>query len=328
MSFLSIKEELLKHFSRAPSVHNTQPFCFEFFEDRIIIYDNPKRILQVGDPDERDHELSLGVMIEGCDIVLKNYGFHIENFSFLCDEMKPLRRRAILTILPFDRSNDMFELFILRKSYRGLFPKLSTLERNNLIIELNKLRNLKILGLGKELTNWANRYDQASYSFTQKNSYLVELYSWMRFTRRHPDYAKDGLNAEALSLNKVEAWFAKFLLKPLIFTILKSVRLGRALISEAPQIRSSLAVIAVTAPRDANRFEQGRIFLQTWLELTKLGLSATPLSALADEAKSYQSISSQLEPDVCLVNVMRVGKIPIDQVYKSPRLSVEQIELK
>tara|TARA_R110000868_G_scaffold132381_5_gene343310 strand:- start:11607 stop:12593 length:987 start_codon:yes stop_codon:yes gene_type:complete len=328
MSLLNFKEQLIEHFSRAPSVHNTQPFRFKFSSDSLSIFDDPNRILQVGDTDERDHELSLGAMIESCHIVLNGYGFDIKEIALLCDVGGPLRRRAILAIVSSDKTNDLFSLFLKRKSYRGEFPQLPILEQGKLLSDLENVQNLKVLGAGEQLANWAKWYDQASFSFMHNNSYLSELYSWMRFTKRHPDYLKDGLNAKAMSLNGIEAWFAQFVMKPSIFSFLKTIGLGRTLVSEAPQINSSLAVVAVTAPIKTSRVEQGRIFLRTWLELTRIGLSATPLSALVDEPKSYQAISHQLESDVVLVNVMRVGKISSDHIYKSPRLPVHLLELK
>ncbi|HJQ47479.1 MAG TPA: nitroreductase [Amycolatopsis sp.] len=59
---------------RAPSPHNTQPWRFEVDADRIAVFLDPRRVLQVVDPDGREARLSCGAAILNMRVALADAG--------------------------------------------------------------------------------------------------------------------------------------------------------------------------------------------------------------------------------------------------------------
>lgn len=320
MNLLDIKAKILHDVTRSPTVHNVQPFRLRFHENELFIIDDTERMLTVGDPEENDHELSLGAFVESLSIALSAQGLKFKRITFHKESLVAMRIRAKVLVEPCDVIDPLYAYVHERRCYRGKFPELETTEERKLITELKKVPGVHILAQGQLKKNWATLYDKASYSFLSKNAYMEELYRWMRLTKDHPFYDADGLNAKALSLNWIEAFFGDFLLQPHMYEKMKKLGLGPALISEAPQIQSSLAVVAIFADKNLSLIDQGRAFLRTWLEITKLGLNVTPMSALSDAPATRKKIEDHLSNEQHLLTVFRVGKVPQSKVYTSPRL--------
>ena len=58
---------------------------------------------------------------------------------------------------------------------------------------------------------------------------MRELRRWLRLSKRHPDYERDGLTYECLDLSVVEARALALLLRPAAFRLVTATRLHRAL---------------------------------------------------------------------------------------------------
>ena len=65
----------------------------------------------------------------------------------------------------------------------------------------------------------------------------------MRFSRRHPRWALDGLNSEAMAMSALEAAGAAAVLKPGVFEALDRIGLAAPLTTEAQVVRSAVAVV-------------------------------------------------------------------------------------
>ncbi|UTF52263.1 Acg family FMN-binding oxidoreductase [Natronosalvus rutilus] len=66
---------LLRYAILAPSSHNSQPWQFTIDEDRIQIFADETRWLEVADHDKRELHLSLGCAIENFCIAAEHFGF-------------------------------------------------------------------------------------------------------------------------------------------------------------------------------------------------------------------------------------------------------------
>jgi hypothetical protein len=187
-----------------------------------------------------------------------------------------------------------------------------------LVIDENMLKELSELS------------DDACYEFMSQRRYLEELNQWLRLSRSHPDWNRDGLNADAMALSSLERGAAAFLLKPPVFEILKFLKLGKTIASEKPKTDSASAMLVLTAPQGEDPLVTGKSFYGTWLELAATGLSACPISALADSPSANERIRKLLSVPSGrrIFNVFRVGIAPSQGEHAlSPRLPVQELIL-
>jgi nitroreductase len=66
---------LLRYALLAPSTHNTQPWRFTVGPDRILLFRDRSRWLQVADPTQREMHLSLGCALENLLIAARAFGY-------------------------------------------------------------------------------------------------------------------------------------------------------------------------------------------------------------------------------------------------------------
>jgi hypothetical protein len=112
---------------------------------------------------------------------------------------------------------------------------------------------------------------------------------------------------------------ANVIMKPSGFKFLDRLKLGKLLVTEAPQINSSLGIVVILGPEEKSPFELGRIMMRAWLEITECGLAVTPLSSLVDFPETRELIKKQLGPGQRPVGAYRVGKPSVSELYTSPR---------
>lgn len=319
---------LVAEAARAPTVHNVQPARWRFGADgRVALYRAVGRELPVADPTGHDLRVSLGAAWEGMCIALSRRGLGLTEPEFPedADQADGLVSVASARIVEGAALDPLAEHVEARRSYRGKFLPLSA----------DVLRRLA--EIGGEDVRWitdaarmpelARLYDEAGYSFVRRPAYHAELYRWMRLSPAHPDWARDGLNAECMALSGVERAAASVLLRPRVFGLLKRVGAASAVISEAAQIRSASALLLFMPRRDLNEFGVGRLFYRLWLEVAALGAGMVPMSALADSPAARERLGREhgIPADRRLANVLRVGGVPPGGAARSPRLPVDEL---
>jgi nitroreductase len=314
--------------ARAPTVHNVQPARWRFLADGgVVLYRAVDRALPVADPTGHDVRVSLGAAWEGMSIALSCRGLRLAEPEFLEDAEEEDGRVGVARarLVEGAAPDPLAEFVEARRSYRGRFLPLPT----------DVLRRLTAVG-GEDvrwvadaarIAEMAGLYDEASYSFVRQPAYHAELYRWMRLSPAHPDWARDGLNAECMALSGVERAAASVLLRPRVFAVLKRVGAARALISEAAQIRSASAILLFTPRRELGDFAVGRLFYRLWLQVAALGAGMVPMSALADSPAARERLGREhgIPESRRLANVFRVGGVPPGGAARSPRLPVDEL---
>ena len=109
----------------------------------------------------------------------------------------------------------------------------------------------------KEIVRFSKLIDKASYGFMRNSAFRKELVSWMRLSKRHPCWSRNGLNAEAMQLSAIEAVGAKYIMGPLL-GVLDRVLLAPKLLAEADKTCTATALIIFHRPNDESPFESGR----------------------------------------------------------------------
>ena len=318
----------------APSVHNTQPARWRFLPGgRILLLEDVRRRVPFADPTGKDAMISLGAAFEGMSLALSCRGLGL-GASDLADfsegtgagDDEPYRLVASTTVVEAGARDPLAELVTLRRSYRGRFEA-DTSARESVRGLVDAEEGLSVIDAPTEIADLAHAHDRSSYRFLKIPEVQAELYEWLRFTPAHPDWHRDGLTADCMAMSSLEAQAAVMLFRPGMFRVLKLTGLGRLATAEVGATRSAAALLVLHQSPGPGWFEAGRSFYRIWLELTRLGLSVCPMSALADDPDECASLRTRcgLVPDAAVINVFRVGKAPPDGAPKSPRLPPDEL---
>lgn len=325
--------------ARAPSVHNIQPARWAAPEPGgLALRADPARTLPVADPSGHDVRLSLGAAWEGMVIALSRRGLaagppHLADAGAGAPASSPPLAAAVppfearLRFEPGGTVDPLAEAVMRRAAFRGAFAStaeaaIDALERRlepsgtTVVRDRARIRDLAALA------------DDASDEFLLDPRYWRETWHWLRLSPAHPDWARDGLNADALALGGVERAAARWLMAPLMFEWMHRVGLARALVSEHAKTSSAGALLLVTAPAGEDPFVTGRAFYRRWLDVTAAGLALCPMSVLADSKHANGEIRRMvaLPEGMRLVNVFRVGTPPPGFPKRlTPRLPAEEL---
>ncbi len=314
--------------ARAPSVHNVQPARWGFPEGgRVVLFRAVGRSLPVADPGGHDVRVSLGAAWEGMAIALSRRGWTLsEPVAAAGDVPDAPGCDAVLEgwIGEGAAEDDLAPCVDARRSWRGRFAATSE-------ADVARLRDAAgedgtVVSGDAALRAVARAYDGAAWSFVREPAYQAELWRWMRFSPAHPDWGRDGLNAECMALSGVERRMGSLLMRPRVFQPLRRVGVAKALVSEAAQTRSAGAVLLFTPPRAADDYAVGRLFYRLWLRVARAGLGAVPMSALSDQPEARARIEREhgVPAGRRLANVLRVGRVP-GEAPRSPRLPVGEV---
>ena len=314
---------LVRSASLAPSVHNVQPARWRFGSDgSITCYHAVARALPAGDPTGRDVRLSLGAAIEGMALACASQGWHLEVRAYVGDGKSRewestsgptpsptpsgLHPVALLRVVDGGVHDPLAREIEKRKSWRGRFV-------GDASAQLAALGHEDLFAIAREhLAEVARWHDDATWHFEQRPDYHAELWKWLRLSPSHPDWSRDGLNADALVLSPFERRVAGVLLRPPVFSALGRVGVGRVLVSEASAVRSASALLVFAPPVQLDDWSVGRRFFRAWLTATRAGLALAPMSALADwdETRGRIAELARIPGDRRVVNVFRAGLPP------------------
>jgi nitroreductase len=316
----ALLEDLVAEARLAPSVHNIQPTRWHIDGEALLVLADATRWLPVADPSGHDVRLSHGAAIEGLSLALGQRGLRIAQID--ASQPAPIAR---ITVTPGGAADPLAAAVATRASWRGAFRSASPelpMRLDRLAAERDDLVIIREPGLVAQIAELA---DRAAYHFLCDDAHRAELLEWMRLRRSHPDYGRDGLDAEALSLGALEALGASLVLGPL-FPMLRRVGLAAPLTSERAKIASG-AIALFHRPAGEDPLESGRAFYRAWLAMEAAGLAACPVSVLADWPESRQALAARhgVPDGRRLVNVFRSGAAAVTRPSGRARLPVQEL---
>lgn len=311
----------------APSVHNVQPARWRLDgEDGLLLLEDLACRLTIGDPGGNDAGISLGAAAEGLRLAAGRAGL-----SPVAEEIAPtdaeegLRPVARCRFVPVASMPDPLAAHVIaRRSWRGKFEAPSAADRQAAAALADS--DAAVLTDPGMLAVLARSFDAASFGFMRERGFRGELLSWMRLDRRHPRWSRDGLNAEAMAMGRVEAWGAGLLLGS-GFAAFDRIRLARPLLAEGSKIAGAAGLVVFHRPADEPPFESGRHFYRLWLKLEAAGFGAAVLAALADDpAAAAQVVELAGVPaGHRVVSAFRIGRRPAGAMPGRARRPIDEV---
>jgi nitroreductase len=314
----------------APSVHNIQPTRVRIDNPGMLtlLYDR-RRALPIADPKGVDVEKSHGAFVEGLVLALSARGLGAR-LTFIDLPEEPHHHAFARLAIEGRCERDPLQTFVAtRASFRGVFDAPDAETDAALDALETACEDLHLLRDRHTLSTLASFYDDVSLDVLSDAPYRAELIRWMRLSRDHEHWGRDGLNADAMALSRFEAAGANIVLRDGVFETLDAIGLARPLIGESAKVRAASAVALFHLPQELSAFETGRRFYRVWLTMESLGLALCPMSVLADipSAAERTKRDYRLDPQHTLVNVLRIGKRPAGPSHARARLPIDEIIL-
>ncbi len=290
----------------SPSVHNVQPARWRIDGADLVLHEDRSRRLSVGDPSGKDTRISLGAAAEGLVLAAGRDGL-AATATILHESGGTMPAIARLTFAPGAEADPLAAHLEGRASWRGAFTPPGPADREAAAAVAGA--NTAVATDPVSLAWLAGLCDEASYGFMRQDGFRAELLGWMRLSRRHPGWTRDGLNAEAMRMSGLEAIGAGLVLGPL-FRPLAALGLAPHLLAERKSFADAAGVALFYRPADEDPFESGRHFHRCWLELEAAGFGANVLAALADDTAIAARIAKHfgIGPERRLVSAFRFGR--------------------
>lgn len=314
---------LIAEAALAPSVHNVQPARWRIETDGATLFEDIHRRLPAADPRDHDAAISLGAAAEGFRLAAGRAGCGVvtEMLGETGDTLRPIAR---LRLTPDGARDLLADWVATRASHRDGFAKVTAADRN--AAAALTAEDTTVLPDPATLAEAGRQLDAASWRYMRDDPFRRELLSWMRLSRRDPDWARDGLNAEAMAMGPLAATAAGLVLGPL-FKPLASVGVAKPLLAEGSRIARDAAVVLFHRPKGESPFESGGHFYRLWLRIEAAGFGAAVLAALADdvEANGWARATGDIPAGQRLINAFRIGRRPDGTAVKRARLPLDEL---
>jgi len=304
----------------SPSVHNTQPTRWSLDGGGLVLSIDETRLLGVGDPSGHDAQLSMGAALLGTRIAASRFGLGVRGIDYGKSDAR----------IEFCKKSEKFtekiwDIHVVKRrmTWRNGFSNLPKTDLSKLAFRVDT----QLTNEQKLIDAIAELNDTSSLFIMRSSAFRHELRSWMRLSTNHRDWARDGLNADALGFSKFEALAARVVLRKPVFEALDGLGLGTVITGEAEKTRTAHWIAAFHRPREESPLISGEAFYELWLELTLLGQAAWPMTALADvpDANAEVCRLMNVPNDHRLINVLRIGPLPKRALTKARLLSNELI---
>jgi hypothetical protein len=315
----------------APSVHNTQPVRWHFAADGSIwILTDPTRWLRAGDPRRRDMGVSAGAAVEGTMLACSQNGLSLVALEQPAGDKSPIEGLEIAARLVLRAGAAVHPLAIRlpqRSTFRGRFSPADKTQCSTLSGVLAGDPSVTLVTDQPGIAVLAALNDRASLTFFRDAAFRRELLQWMRLSGSHPKWDRDGLNARALGLGRVEAWGAGLVLSDPIFPVLDQLGLAGLLTGEAEKTKSAAAIALFHRPVGESPLETGLLFLEFLLKVTAAGFSAWPMAVIADDPASAAEATARfaIPRERRLINAFRLGLAPKSYSAARARLPVREL---
>jgi hypothetical protein len=264
----NVIDQIINAATLAPSSHNTQPWKFVIESDRIHIYPDYERALNVVDPDHHELFISLGCAVENLEIAARKFGYRTNIHIREEDDVS-----IIIEVDPAYHKEEsiLYDQIEVRQTTRNRYNGISIPIRHLMMlhaIEMEEGTKCYIINNRHDFEKYTSLVKEACILQFSQQEYVSELVKWIRFNRLRATKTNDGLYCGAAGKPDLPEWFGKFIVGLTIDPV-KESRKCEALIN------SSSALIVFTAAGDDKKswINVGRSFERFALTASYLNIN-------------------------------------------------------
>ncbi|NKY52393.1 Acg family FMN-binding oxidoreductase [Nocardia vermiculata] len=299
--------------ARAPSVHNTQPWRWDFDGTRLRLFSDSERQLKVADPSGRQEVISCGAHLHHARIAFAAQG-HPLTVSY-SPEQAPHELLAVAEFAPRREPSHRERALAaaIRRRRTDRLP-MSALERPELVDQLREVSTLPGVQFDVVDDSVRPRLAAASRHTAALQQFDTPYQSELRWWTGNFDLP-EGIPASSLATAR-EAVLVdvgrNFPIPP-----------GPPRRAEEPD-RATLLVLSTTVNADHDWLATGESLSTALLSATAADLATCPLTHITEVAAAVRAISALLPEGRIPQVLMRVGIAPHDTfVPPTPRRAVE-----
>jgi nitroreductase len=297
--------------TRAPSIHNTQPWLFAALPDRLEVYTDPARALAVLDPSGRQRVISCGVAVEFAVAAARAAGYSVV-VEHLPDAADPDHLATVHLGEPAQPAEAVRELAAAierRHTQRGAFlPRAVPSDLVDLLqADAGEVGVwLKRISTSEEEVATVFLISRAEEVEQSEPAYLAELSSWMR---TDPG-AVDGVPVDAVPSGDPATRPSNWLIRDFVVASRPEHRVPESADPDAPPPPVERPTVLLLGTENDDRgawVDAGRALGRLLLRATVAGLAASPLT----QALDWPATRSQLRSRLSLVGhpqmLLRLG---------------------
>jgi hypothetical protein len=285
--------------TRAPSIHNTQPWRFVAAPDRLDVYLDTERALPVLDPTGRQQIISCGSAIEFAVVALAAAG-HAAEVDLLPDDGDPDRLATVRVTAPREASDEDRALAAAidrRHTVRAAFQPRAV--PDGLVDRLQREAAsfgawFKPIARSEEEVATVFLIARAEEMEQSDPAYLAELESWMR---TDPGVV-DGVPVEAVPSDDPQTRPSNWLIRDFVVGQRGEQQLFRAADDpDAPPPDVERPTVVLMGTDDDDRYAwllAGRALGRVLLRATAEGVAASPLTQALDWPATRSRMQSRL----------------------------------
>ena len=285
--------------TRAPSIHNTQPWRFVAAPDRLDVYLDTERALPVLDPTGRQQIISCGSAIEFAVVALAAAG-HTAEVDLLPDDGDPDRLATVRVTGPLETSDEDRALAAAidrRHTVRAAFEPRAV--PGDLVERLERDASsfgawFKPIARSEEEVATVFLIARAEEMEQSDPAYLAELQSWLR---TDPG-AVDGVPVEAVPSGDPQTRPSNWLIRDFVVGERDEQQLFRAADDpDAPPPDVERPTVVLMGTDDDDRYAwllAGRALGRVLLRATAEGVAASPLTQALDWPATRSRMQSRL----------------------------------
>ncbi|GAB3326511.1 hypothetical protein GCM10027451_51870 [Geodermatophilus aquaeductus] len=285
--------------TRAPSIHNTQPWSFTADGDRLVVRTDPSRALHALDRSGRQRIVSCGVAVEFAAVALAAAGADVD-LELLPDPADPDVLAAVTVTgrrEPDERARTLDSAIAARHTERA--PFLSRAVPGEVVDRLQATAGdlrvwFKPITESEEEVATAFLVSRAEEIEQREPEYLAELQQWMRTDPA----AVDGIPVDAVPAGDPSTRPSNWLVRDFVVGSRSADRpAGSDLDPDAPPppVERPTVVLMGTDGDDREAWlTAGRALGRVLLEATAAGLAASPLTQALDWPATRTQLRSRL----------------------------------
>jgi len=285
--------------TRAPSIHNTQPWRFVAAPDRLDVYLDTERALPVLDPTGRQQIISCGSAIEFAVVALAAAG-HAAEVDLLPGDADPDRLATVRVTAPREASDEgrgLAAAIDRRHTVRAAFQPRAV--PAGLVDRLQREAAsfgawFKPIARSEEEVATVFLIARAEEMEQSDPAYLAELESWMR---TDPG-AVDGVPVEAVPSDDPQTRPSNWLIRDFVVGQRGEQQLFRAADDpDAPPPDVERPTVVLMGTDDDDRYAwllAGRALGRVLLRATAEGVAASPLTQALDWPATRSRMQSRL----------------------------------